>query len=251
MRLTNGTIQIIDEAPANASTIKESQHANGTHVEGDVRLTNGARMTADGEGAPNPVDSVQDAQPVSSSAASVVMAEALDTVSKSRAEKTMSSGRDIAQEEEVSDKMRDVESDTHKEEEVPNPREGEDVFEYGQFVYCDGRCSLNPITAWPLTEKYYFCNDCVDVALCGKCYPTQTQYYEDYGQGFWYKVCWAKHEFLEAPIDGWRGVRNGMIRIGDKEKSWFEWLDEVKKKWQKKMNEFGEGGLNSNERIGT
>ncbi|KAK6383911.1 hypothetical protein LTS17_003203 [Exophiala oligosperma] len=250
-RLTNGTIQIIDEAPANASTIKESQHANGTHVEGDVRLTNGARMTADGEGAPNPVDSVQDAQPVSSSAASVVMAEALDTVSKSRAEKTMSSGRDIAQEEEVSDKMRDVESDTHKEEEVPNPREGEDVFEYGKFVYCDGRCSLNPITAWPLTEKYYFCNDCVDVAFCGKCYPTQTQYYEDYGQGFWYKVCWAKHEFLEAPIDGWRGVRNGMIRIGDKEKSWFEWLDEVKKKWQKKMNEFGEGGLNSNERIGT
>jgi len=55
------------------------------------------------------------------------------------------------------------------------------------------------------------------------------------GDGFWFKSCFAKHEFISYPIEGWHGVKFGDIKIGPKQKPRVKpyklWLQAVKDKW--------------------
>lgn len=116
-----------------------------------------------------------------------------------------------------------------------NPDEPNDEDLIGGGVTCNGACSTPEYFGWAGGVKYYTCLDCEDTDLCADCYATQTQFFTDNGHGFWFKCCWARHDFLELPIRDWRGVKNGMIRIGQKDKPWVDWLESVKKKWARKM----------------
>jgi hypothetical protein len=73
------------------------------------------------------------------------------------------------------------------------------------------------------------------VDFCSDCYAEQVRYYAEMGEGFWYKCRRAKHKYIKQPVEGWRGVKDGVIRIGPKQKSFKLWLRAVKDKWNAKL----------------
>ncbi|OQV10292.1 hypothetical protein CLAIMM_14312 [Cladophialophora immunda] len=117
---------------------------------------------------------------------------------------------------------------------LDDPEENrEDIIEGN--ITCNGPCDHPVLTRWLPGVKFFYCLDCEDVDLCAACYAAQVKYFTENGDGFWMKCCWARHEFLAVPIDGWKGVKDGMIWIGDKKKSWVDWLASVKEKWKWQM----------------
>ena len=109
-----------------------------------------------------------------------------------------------------------------------------------EVLYCSGQCmdpGIEVRSFGPKSEKMYYCLDCADVQYCETCYQTQIKFYDNYEEGFWFKSCWARHRFISMPIDQWLGVKDGVIRIGKKEKLWKDWLLSVKSRWKRRMNE--------------
>lgn len=118
----------------------------------------------------------------------------------------------------------------------------QDIMDSEIIISCSGPCMNPPIEVKsfgpkPKSEKMYRCLDCADVQYCEPCYQTQIKFYDNYEEGFWYKSCWARHRFISMPIDQWMGVKDGVIRIGKKEKLWKDWLLSVKSRWKRRMNE--------------
>lgn len=116
----------------------------------------------------------------------------------------------------------------------------QDIMDSEDITACSGPCMNPPIEVksfGPKSEKMYYCLDCNEVQYCGPCYQTQIKFYDNYEEGFWYKSCWARHRFISMPIDQWMGVKDGVIRIGKKEKLWKDWLLSVKSRWKRRMNE--------------
>lgn len=116
----------------------------------------------------------------------------------------------------------------------------QDIMDSDYITACAGPCMNPPIEVrsfGPKSEKMYYCLDCPEVQYCEPCYQTQIKFYDNYEEGFWYKSCWARHRFISMPIDQWMGVKDGVIRIGKKEKLWKDWLLSVKSRWKRRMNE--------------
>lgn len=118
---------------------------------------------------------------------------------------------------------------------MPFKERPEDVIE--GYISYDGLCSMPNVRKWEAHIMLYSCMVCYDVDLCSECYHKQKSYFarSEMGEGFWFKVCWADHEFLKEVIDDWHGVRNGIIGIGEKKKLFEFWLEAVKKKWKREL----------------
>jgi tetratricopeptide (TPR) repeat protein len=116
----------------------------------------------------------------------------------------------------------------------------QDIMDSEDILSCTGPCMNPPVVVksfGPKSEKMYYCLDCDDVQYCEPCYQTQINFYDNFEEGFWYKSCWARHRFISMPIDQWMGVKDGVIRIGKKQKLWKDWLLSVKSRWKRRMND--------------
>lgn len=113
----------------------------------------------------------------------------------------------------------------------------EDLLGDGDAFLCNGPCNIYSVDKWEHGTVFYNCVDCNDVDFCSDCYQTQLKFYTDMGEGFWFKCCWGKHRFIQQPIDDWKGVKNGMIRIGGKQKHWHDWLESVKGRWKRRLSQ--------------
>jgi tetratricopeptide (TPR) repeat protein len=84
------------------------------------------------------------------------------------------------------------------------------------------------------SEPVYTCLICPNIDLCEPCYK---KLMEDKSglRGFvgrWRYCNLEKHEYLRGPVDGWRGVKDGVIRYGGKEVKFTEWLAGLKEMWE-------------------
>ena len=104
-------------------------------------------------------------------------------------------------------------------------------------ITCDGVCS--PMVTMDTFEaqgkKFIICLDCADTDFCEDCYEKQVIFFDKGEDGFWFKCCWTRHEYLMGPIDGWLGVKNGVIHIGNQKLQWADWLLYVKGRWKRKI----------------
>lgn len=88
-----------------------------------------------------------------------------------------------------------------------------------------------------------YCLDCMDVDFCEACHMKQINFFDKGEDGFWFKCCWARHEYLQGPIDGWLGVKNGFIymenQVEDKVEiykvQFGDWLTSVESRWKKRI----------------
>jgi hypothetical protein len=49
---------------------------------------------------------------------------------------------------------------------------------------------------------------------------------------WWRSYCGQNHTYIKAPVEGWKGVKNGIMRIGNEQISFNDWLQSLKdEKW--------------------
>jgi hypothetical protein len=58
----------------------------------------------------------------------------------------------------------------------------------------------------------------------------------------WRVICPAGHKHIRAPVEGWKGLKNGVLRFEDKEVIFRDWLVELKeKKWPEAWERYWDG----------
>jgi hypothetical protein len=131
------------------------------------------------------------------------------------------------------------------EAEIPNPYalpeiEDEDTAQNGFNVTCDGECDGSYLK-W--TEPLYMCIFCPSTDLCTKCHEKRLAQNKGEPNLYWRSYCGKNHRYLKGPIQGWKGVKNGVIRIEGEdgkveEIKFIEWLKGLKEErwvnaWEK------------------
>jgi len=48
----------------------------------------------------------------------------------------------------------------------------------------------------------------------------------------WVSYCGYKHRFIKAPVEDWRGIKDGVMTLGDEKIEFKVWLEQVKGKWK-------------------
>lgn len=130
-------------------------------------------------------------------------------------------------------------SDEEDEDEDPLPEDEGDLS--GNSRFCRGpRCEVS-WRAWK-GRKIYQCLYCWNMLLCEACFEKRMGYNAGGpippGEHF----CGKNHRY-SGPVDGWKGIKNGMILIeGEEPFAFKDWLKELKeKKWQQAWENFWMG----------
>jgi hypothetical protein len=80
-----------------------------------------------------------------------------------------------------------------------------------------------------LGRDRHTCPICAACGLCQECYDKRQEINAGDTAASWTSFCGQDHEYLKGPIEGWKGVKDGMIRISGEEPvafkkrvAWFE-----------------------------
>jgi tetratricopeptide (TPR) repeat protein len=131
--------------------------------------------------------------------------------------------------------------------EVPEPTKAElskldeDIGTW--IVGCDGGCGTD-IQSW--TQPFYYCVVCPNTDLCEDCHSKRLKQTKGEIEEPWLSFCGANHRYIKGPMKGWKGIKNGIIRIGDEETTVKEWLRGLKEeRWSNAWTVFWtrQGGL--------
>ena len=96
---------------------------------------------------------------------------------------------------------------------------------------CDG-CD-DPETMCKWDRRSYMCLVCANVDLCSECYDKRIRANKANEVFFGFKnYCGFNHDYLEGPIPGWGGVKDGIISLGSERVKFEHWLKDVESKWE-------------------
>ena len=124
------------------------------------------------------------------------------------------------------------ETNTTKETSTATP--DEDLTDY--HIECDGNCGT-VISSW--SEPFYLCLICPNTDLCEKCHSKRRKWDLDGKEDEWATFCGKNHHYVKGPIAGWRGIKSGILRIGEEEFPVKEWIKELKEeRWPKAWERF-------------
>lgn len=85
----------------------------------------------------------------------------------------------------------------------------------------------------------YLCILCADTQLCHGCYVKIREYTRKSKRSYWKTYCGQDHKYIKGPIDGWKGVRDGTMVIGETEQTVANWIKDLKKvKWPEAWEKF-------------
>lgn len=97
-------------------------------------------------------------------------------------------------------------------------------------------CTEN-IYSWS-TGAGYLCAYCIDCDFCEKCYKKKIAREKGELEPDWRILCPPGHRHIKAPIEGWRGVKDGKFRIGKEEIPFKSWLAQLEVRWSKYWAEY-------------
>lgn len=86
--------------------------------------------------------------------------------------------------------------------------------------------------------KAYLCMCCIDCDLCEECYNKKLAEEKGEIEAPWRMICPQGHRHVIAPVVGWRGVKDGVMRIGTSETPFRSWLAQLEIKWSKHWDVF-------------
>jgi tetratricopeptide (TPR) repeat protein len=118
----------------------------------------------------------------------------------------------------------------------------EDLNPYSS-IYCNG-CQRS-FNNWR-EGAVYGCIECTDCDLCEDCFKKIDRCNKGEPWTEWKRYCGENHKYIRAPIAGWKGVKDGVIRIekvGDGEQGVEElnfgvWLDGLQDRWKEAWKGF-------------
>jgi tetratricopeptide (TPR) repeat protein len=99
------------------------------------------------------------------------------------------------------------------------------------YMNCDGECTEQFLACW--SQPLYLCLTCVDVSLCEACCAKRLAQISGQPSSHWRTYCGPNHEYIKGPIDGWSGVKEGVMTIGEIKVKFSDWLKDVEKRWNK------------------
>lgn len=93
-------------------------------------------------------------------------------------------------------------------------------------ISCNGDCGFSQ-SKWE--QPLYYCIICFDCDLCPGCYDGRVaQNHGKEANNHWRSYCGKNHSYIRGPVAGWRGVKNGYIRIvGEEDIHIDTWLTEL------------------------
>ncbi|KAF2813896.1 uncharacterized protein BDZ99DRAFT_516530 [Mytilinidion resinicola] len=110
----------------------------------------------------------------------------------------------------------------------------------GFSVWCDGQCGTK-VDSW--TTPIYYCIICACTDLCTSCHAERLGQNHGAPSESWKTVCGKDHKYIKGPIEGWKGVKNGVMRLEDEEIPFQEWLKDLEeKRWKDAWTTFWKGG---------
>lgn len=134
-------------------------------------------------------------------------------------------------------------SDEEEEEQTSDEEEEEEDLNWSWRLNCDGNCGTE-IRSW--TEPFYYCLVCPNTDLCEPCHTKRLQQTRGETEKPWFSFCSDEHRYIKGPMKNWKGIWEGVIRIGDEELTVKDWLHDLKKnKWKEAWKVFWtrQGGL--------
>ncbi|KAL1884038.1 hypothetical protein Daus18300_000147 [Diaporthe australafricana] len=84
----------------------------------------------------------------------------------------------------------------------------------------------------------YMCLYCIDCDICEECFEKRAARHRGELEADWRVVCPQGHRHIQAPVEGWRGVKDGMLQIGGDVVSFKEWLWDVENQWKAYWDRF-------------
>ncbi|KAI3391897.1 hypothetical protein diail_6637 [Diaporthe ilicicola] len=78
----------------------------------------------------------------------------------------------------------------------------------------------------------YRCLYCIDCDICEECFDKRAARHRGELEADWRVICPQGHRHVRAPVEGWRGVKDGKLRIGGDEVPLKEWLRGVEDQWK-------------------
>lgn len=79
----------------------------------------------------------------------------------------------------------------------------------------------------------YYCIYCIDNDICEECFSKKTAREKGELEPDWRVICPPGHRHIKAPVEGWRGVKDGKMRIGKEEMLFKTWLTQLEVQWKK------------------
>src|SRR5690606_12037475 len=76
----------------------------------------------------------------------------------------------------------------------------------------------------------YLCYYCTEMDLCQSCYQKRLDSEDGKAEDQWRVICPKDHKHIKGPVDGWKGLKDGVLHFEDKEIPFQHWLTEVKEK---------------------
>ncbi|KAK2762609.1 hypothetical protein FQN54_000782 [Arachnomyces sp. PD_36] len=131
-------------------------------------------------------------------------------------------------EREKGEKEGEKEDDDEDEDEDEDEDKNEDDQAYWR-IRCD-ECSKS--ISGLEEEKNYLCYYC-GWDLCGKCYQARQERQETGAPVDWIEHCALGHGYIEAPVEGWKGIEDGRIKYGDREIPVKDWWTELRGEWER------------------
>lgn len=135
------------------------------------------------------------------------------------------------------DTRKEAIDDTIKPYTLP-PNSDENLFK-SAWVGCDGDCG-SEWSSW--SEPQYLCIICTGLDLCTVCHGKRAALNHGEESGYWRPYCGVDHRYIKGPIEGWKGVKDGEMRILVDGKikmiKFSAWLEELKGRWEEAWEKF-------------
>lgn len=94
-----------------------------------------------------------------------------------------------------------------------------------------------PVKDWTHGSAY-LCVYCIDFDICEECFLKKIAREKGELEPDWRVICPQGHRHVKAPIEGWRGVKDGKLRIGTEELLFKTWLAQLEMNWTKYWENF-------------
>ncbi|CBX95105.1 hypothetical protein LEMA_P115200.1 [Plenodomus lingam JN3] len=84
----------------------------------------------------------------------------------------------------------------------------------------------------------YFCIYCIDLDICESCFAKRRSQERGEIEPDWRVICPKSHKHIKSPMEGWRGIKDGIMRIGTEEVAFKTWLKQLEGAWERYWEEY-------------
>ncbi|KKY22544.1 putative conserved hypothetical protein [Diplodia seriata] len=84
----------------------------------------------------------------------------------------------------------------------------------------------------------YTCTICTDTDLCEDCHRKRVGWNNGEPVTDWSTYCGKNHRYVKHPVEGWKGIKDGVIEIGEEKVEFAQWLKDVQDRWNAAWDEF-------------